>query len=606
MNETAIELEDSRPLLNLLKHPHLRWPVLEANNGPEGTWREEEFDLLEALAVLRGKFANDVLISFYVAVDIKNSSEYILKLDQEFPLMNVLEDYLSNSMQAKLNRHALLQLMIDVPILLGANAITAKADMEAVMEFETKLAKILVQQNKGRSEDLYNKLSVLDLQNAIPQFDWLRYIRTVIDFEEHPSLTHINSSEEVIVHIPQYFKDLFQLLETVDNRTIANYIVWSSVYKRLGNLSRRFLNRHCEYFKVISGMKSLPPRWKKCTGFVDSFMPYAVGGMFVKAHFQEDKKKLTEKLIDGIRWAFLDMLDKENDWMDAETKERAKEKAQAILAKVGYPNFILNDAIINNYRNVTVLATDYFGNVLNFLQFIAQSDFAVLRIRSSKTEWFTQPTIVNAFYISTKNQIQFPAGQLQKPFLWGEKYPLSISYGAIGTIIGHEFSHAFDNNGRKFDKDGNLRQWWTNDSISKFNAKADCIVKQYSDYYWALVGLKVNGQKTLGENIADNSGLRQSFRAYQKWLREERGNREEVLLPGLKLNHNQLFFLSFAQTMCNVYHPVAARNWILTQVHSPQEFRVTGALSNFEEFSKAYNCPSMSPMNRGVDSCRLW
>ncbi|XP_062908605.1 phosphate-regulating neutral endopeptidase PHEX [Mobula hypostoma] len=505
------------------------------------------------------------------------------------------------------NRHALLQLMIDVPILLGASATTAKADMEAVMEFETKLAEFTIPQRNRTSEAIHTKLSILDLQSTIPQFDWLRYIRTVIDFEEHPHLLHMNMSEEVIVDSMQYFKDLFRLLETVESRTVANYIVWRVVYSRLGNLSHRFFNRFSEYIKVITGMKSLSPRWDTCTSFVEAVMPYVVGRMFVKAHFQENKKKLTEDLVAGIRWAFLDIVDKENDWMDAETKDKAKEKAKAILAKIGYPNFILNDDAINNkYRNVTISATDYFGNLLSFLRFYAQLDFRDLRRRRPKTEWFAHPTTVNAFYAWSRNQIQFPAGELQKPFFWGEEYPLSISYGAIGTIIGHEFSHAFDSRGRKYDIDGNLHQWWSNDSISNFEAKANCMVKQYSNYYWTPAGLKVNGQQTLAENIADNAAVRLAFKAYRKWVREEKGGREEALLPGPKLNHNQLFFLSHAQVRCSNHNPEAGRNRILTGVHSPPEIRVIGAIANFEEFSKAYNCPSTSPMNRDANSCRVW
>ncbi|XP_059821980.1 phosphate-regulating neutral endopeptidase PHEX-like [Hypanus sabinus] len=175
---------------------------------------------------------------------------YGMKLGQASLLMNVRENYQANSLRAKSIRHALLQLMIDVPILLGANTTTAKDDMEAVMEFETKLAEIVFREKIRTSGDIQTKLSILDLQSTIPQFDWLRYIRTVIDFEEHPHLIHMNMSEEVIVDSVQYFKDLFRLLETVENRTVANYIVWRVVYSRLGNLSHRFFNRFSEYIKV--------------------------------------------------------------------------------------------------------------------------------------------------------------------------------------------------------------------------------------------------------------------------------------------------------------------------------------------------------------------
>ncbi|XP_038658776.1 phosphate-regulating neutral endopeptidase PHEX [Scyliorhinus canicula] len=607
MNESAIEMEDAKPLLNFLKQPCLRWPVLETNNGPEGTWKEEEFNLLEALAFFRGKFNNNILILFFVATDDKNSNEHILTLDQAPLFLPAQEDYLTNSTEAVKSRRALLQLMIDTAVTLGAHTSTAQLNMESVLEFEFKLAKILIPHINRTSEAIYNKLSVLQLQQAIPQFDWLKYIKLVIDADLYPELSHINTSEEVIVHVPQYFKDLFQLLDTVDNRTIANYIVWRIVYRRLGNLSHRFLTRRLQFFKVVTGATSLSARWDKCVDFTEYVLPYSVGQMFVKAHFQEDKKQLTEDLVAGVRWAFLDMLEKENDWMDMETKSKAKDKAHGVLAKIGYPSFILNDTILNYYfQNLNISRTDYFENVLQSLSFYSQAGFAHLRTRVSKTEWFTNPTTVNAFYSPTTNQIQFPAGELQKPFFWGEQYPLSISYGAIGVIVGHEFSHAFDDDGRKYDKNGNLNQWWSNASISRFNDKTECMIKQYDEYYWGQAGLQVKGRRTLGENIADNAGLRQAFRAYRKWINEKRENREEALLPGLGLSNNQLFFLSYAHVRCSTYRPAAARNKILNGVHSPPEFRVTGAMSNFEEFSKAFSCPRTSLMNRGEKSCRVW
>ncbi|XP_078415679.1 phosphate-regulating neutral endopeptidase PHEX isoform X1 [Cetorhinus maximus] len=607
MNESAIEMEDAKPLLKFLKQPYLHWPVLETSNGPEGTWKEEEFNLLETLALLRGKFSNNILVRFFVATDDKNSNEHILKLDQASVFLPSQEDYLTNSTEAQRSRHALLQLMIDVAVHLGANTTTARVDMESVLEFEIKLAKILIPHSNRTSEALYNKLNILYLQQTIPQFDWLRYMRTVINADLYPELSHINTSEEVVVYVPQYFKNLFQLLDTVDNRTIANYIVWRIVYRRTANLSQRFLTRRLEFLKVLTGATSLSARWDKCVDFVEYVVPYSIGRMFVEAHFQEDKKQLTEYLVAGVRWAFLDMLEKENDWMDMETKSKAKEKAHGVLAKIGYPNFIMNDTLITNYlRNLTVSKTDYFENVLQSLKFFAQADFALLRRRVLKTEWYTNPITVNAFYSPTTNQIQFPAGELQKPFFWGEQYPLSISYGAIGVIVGHEFSHAFDDNGRKYDKNGNLHQWWSNASISSFNDKTECMIKQYDEYYWAPAGLQVKGQRTLGENIADNAGLRQAFRAYRKWIEEKRGSKEEALLPGLGLSNNQLFFLSYAHVRCSAYRPAAARNKILNGVHSPPEFRVIGSMSNFEEFSKAFSCPRTSVMNRGEKSCRVW
>lgn len=379
------------------------------------------------------------------------------------------------------------------------------------------------------------------------------------------------------------------------------------VYSRIPNLSRRFQYRWLEFSRVIQGTTTLLPQWDRCVNFIESALPYVVGKMFVDVHFQEDKKEMMEELIEGVRWAFIDMLEKENEWMDAGTKRKAKEKARAVLAKVGYPDFIMNDTHVNeDLKAIKFSESDYFGNVLQTRKYLAQSDFFWLRKAVPKTEWFTNPTTVNAFYSASTNQIRFPAGELQKPFFWGTEYPRSLSYGAIGVIVGHEFTHGFDNNGRKYDKNGNLDPWWSTESEEKFKEKTKCMINQYSNYYWKKAGLNVKGKRTLGENIADNGGLREAFRAYRKWINDRRQGVEEPLLPGITFTNNQLFFLSYAHVRCNSYRPEAAREQVQIGAHSPPQFRVNGAISNFEEFQKAFNCPPNSTMNRGMDSCRLW
>ncbi|MEE6469281.1 hypothetical protein FKM82_008561 [Ascaphus truei] len=621
MNETEIEHADAKPLLKILKQSSFRWPVLESNIGSDGRWSERRFNFLQTLAELRGQYSTSVFIRVYVARDDKASNNLILKLDQASLSLLSHEDYLDNSTTAKTYRDALLQFMVDVTVFLGANKTQAVSDMKQLLALETKLAEIIVPHENRTREAMYNKMNISELSTMIPQFDWLAFLKKVIDPKFNPELKDIDSSEDVILQVPQYFKDLFRILESEDKRTLANYLIWRFVYSRISNLSRRFQYTQLEYARVLLGTNSLVGRWDRCVNYVENSLPYAVGKMFVDAHFKEDKKQMMEELIGGIRWAFIDMLQKENDWMDETTKIKAKEKgasflkrtafirarAKAVLAKVGYPEFILNDTYINeDIKSLKFSESDYFGNVLQTLHFLAQSDFSWLRKDISRKEWFTSPTTVNAFYSASTNQIRFPAGELQKPFFWGTEYPRSLSYGAIGVIVGHEFTHGFDSDGRKYDKDGNLQSWWTTESEEKFKDKTKCMVDQYNDYYWKQIGLHVKGTKTLAENIADNGGMRESFRAYRKWIQEIRGGQEEILLPGIHLTNNQLFFLSYANVRCNVFRPEAARNQIINGVHSPPQFRVIGTISNFEEFRKAFNCPLNTTMNRGKSSCRIW
>uniref|UniRef100_A0A8C2EZU3 Phosphate regulating endopeptidase homolog, X-linked n=1 Tax=Cyprinus carpio TaxID=7962 RepID=A0A8C2EZU3_CYPCA len=577
MNETALEIVDAKPLLKNLKLKEFRWPVLGNALGSSSRWVESQFNLLETLAQIRSQHSKSVLIRLYVSPDDKNSNQYIIKLDQASLSLSSREDYITNTTEAQMYREALLRLMVDVSVMLGANELDAEAQMKPVLDFEIKLAKIVIPYENRTSENMYNKYSLNKLQRTVP-----------------------DSQDYSLIHLLQFFFH-------PRPRTVANYVIWRSVFSRITTLSRRFLYRYLDFARVTTGTTSLTPRWDKCVNYVENTLIYATGRLFVDKHFQEDKKHMMEELINGIRWAFIDMLEKQNDWMDKETKRKATEKAHAVLAKVGYPDFILNDTYINeDIKQLAFTETDYFGNVMQTLKFIAQSDIGWLRKTVPRTEWFTNPTTVNAFYSSSTNQIRFPAGELQKPFFWGLDYPRSLSYGAIGVIVGHELTHGFDNNGRKYDKDGNLDQWWSNSSITRFTEKTQCMIDQYNRYHWKEAGLNVKGKRTLAENIADNGGIRESFRAYRRWIEKERAGVEEPLLPGVGLTNNQLFFLSYAHVRCNAYRTEAARDQIQSGAHSPPKDRVIGAMSNYEEFRKAFNCPESSVMNRGAESCRVW
>ncbi|KAM9827870.1 phosphate-regulating neutral endopeptidase PHEX isoform 2-T2 [Neosynchiropus ocellatus] len=606
MNETLLEKLDSGPMLKTLREPEFRWPVVGEGLGGEYKWSEDQWSLLKTLAEMRNQHSKSVLVRLYVSPDDKNSSNYIIKLDQASLSLPSREDYTSNTSSAEAYRAALLSLMVDTAVMLGAPEKAALTQMEKALAFETKLAQILVPYENRTSENMYNSYTLSRLQRSIPQFDWLGFVKSVVESKSDASRS-VSSSEVVIVRVPQYFKELFKLLNATEPRTVANYVQWRTVFSRITTLSRRFLYRYLDFARVTTGTTSLTPRWDKCVNYVENSLVYATGRLFVDTHFLEDKKHMMEELIRGVRWAFIDMLEKENEWMDEPTKKRAIEKAHAVLPKVGYPEFILNDTFLNeDLKQLHFSEDDYFGNVMQTLKFVAHLDLSWLRKSVPRTEWFTNPTTVNAFYSSSTNQIRFPAGELQKPFFWGKEYPRAMSYGAIGVIVGHELTHGFDSNGRKYDKNGNLGPWWSNASVTAFNDKAQCMIDQYSDYYWQEAGLNVRGKRTLAENIADNGGVREAFRAYRKWVEDSRGGVEEPLLPGVGLNNNQLFFLSYAHVRCNAYRPEAARDQIQSGAHSPPRYRVIGAMSNYEEFAKVFSCPGSSVMNRGAQSCRVW
>ncbi|RWS01467.1 membrane metallo-endopeptidase-like 1, partial [Dinothrombium tinctorium] len=267
--------------------------------------------------------------------------------------------------------------------------------------------------------------------------------------------------------------------------------------------------------------------------------------------------------------------------------------AESMGQKIGFPQYILDpNELDSEYEGIEIHPDKYFENVISILQQSALKDQWKLRNPVDKTQWVTSPAVVNAFYTRSKNVISFPAGILQPP-LYHPNYPRSLNYGGIGVVIGHEITHGFDDKGRQFDQFGNLKQWWNKESLDKFQIKSECMIRQYNNYVMEDIGMNVNGVNTQGENIADNGGIKQAFRAYLKW---ESRHGSESYLPGVNLTHYQLFFLNYAQIWCGLMRPEALINAIRT---------VIGTLSNFNEFAKAYNCPVGSRMNPRK-KCEVW
>ncbi|XP_055958236.1 neprilysin [Patella vulgata] len=276
--------------------------------------------------------------------------------------------------------------------------------------------------------------------------------------------------------------------------------------------------------------------------------------------------------------------------------------AEYINEKIGYADAILDDVYLNKlYENHTYDPHNYFNNVDSDQRRSIVTNLKDLREPVDRDDWSTNAATVNAFYSPQKNQIMFPAGILQPPF-FHKNFPRALNYGGIGVVIGHEITHGFDDSGRQYDKDGNLLQWWTDDVIGRFKEKAQCIINQYSNYSVEEADMNLNGINTQGENIADNGGLKQSYRAYQTLI-ETMG--DEPRLPGLKYNNKQLFFINFAQIWCTNTRREAAIQQILTGVHSLGRFRVIGSLQNSQDFAEAFNCPASSYMN-AEKKCYVW
>ncbi|XP_060577796.1 neprilysin-like isoform X2 [Ruditapes philippinarum] len=580
------------------------WPVLESNPG--GAWAESEFDLSRLLIKLR-EYNNRPLMDIYISSDSKDSEKYIIYLDQpDFGLPGrtyYLEENLSHM------REAYVTLASSIAKLFGANATLAEIEMREVLAFETDLANISMRAEDRRdNEALYNKMTISELKQnftepdsgADIQFDWLQFITGVFDIEGVKIA--INHSEPVVVRAVPYFEKLFNVLQKHRKRVVANYMVWYIMQNRARNLDNRFRDLITEYNEVVYGTSASTARWKSCVDYTVSLFGMAVGHMFVKETFDESAKSVALDMIGNIRDAFNELLD-ELDWMDEPTKELAREKAKAMREWIGYPDDVIIEEKVNElYENATIDKNEYFKNVLNNLKNSAKSGLQNLRIKYNKNVWTTPPSTVNAFYSSIRNNIMFPAGILQPPF-YSKDQPKSMNYGGIGVVIGHEITHGFDDRGRQYDKNGNLQEWWDASIIANFKDKAKCIVDQYNEFIVPEAELNVNGINTQGENIADNGGLKQSFRAYRKWVEQQ--GREEPLLPGLNFTNNQLFFINFAQIWCNNMRKEGMINSIKNGVHSPGQFRVIGTLQNSRDFANAFSCKNnhyMNPQNK----CYVW
>uniref|UniRef100_A0A670IL80 Membrane metalloendopeptidase like 1 n=1 Tax=Podarcis muralis TaxID=64176 RepID=A0A670IL80_PODMU len=467
-------------------------------------------------------------------------------------------------------------------------------EMRKVMEFETDVANATVPTEERHDVTLlYNKMTVAELQEKfeLNGFNWTLFIQNVMSSVN----IEISPNEEVVVHGMPYLRELKAVVASYSARDVGSRrdVVWMT-REVLGLL----------FSKALYGMMLEEARWRECVSYVNTNMENAVGALYVRETFAGKSKSMVRDLIEKIREVFIETLD-ELQWMDEASKGKAREKVTAIREQIGYPDYILegqNEKLDREYTNLNFSEHEYFQNILQNLQHGAQKSLRKLREKVDQDLWLIGAAVVNAFYSPNRNQIVFPAGILQPPF-FSKHQPQALNFGGIGMVIGHEITHGFDDNGRNFDKEGNMFDWWSNFSATHFKEQSRCMIYQYGNYTWELAGgQNVSGINTLGENIADNGGVRQAYKAYLKWVAKEG---QEPRLPGLDLTHNQLFFLNFAQVWCGSYRPEYASQSIKTDVHSPLKYRVMGSLQNFEAFSEVFHCKKGTAMHP-TEKCRIW
>ncbi|XP_065318657.1 endothelin-converting enzyme homolog [Gordionus sp. m RMFG-2023] len=474
--------------------------------------------------------------------------------------------------------------------------------MANILAFEGRIANFTPSSESLKDiEKYYNPMTLKEIDQKYDFMNWTTYLNKLFGLV---NLT-LTSDQIVIVRSTDYFANLTLLikeyLSSAEKRTILNnYFMWHVTKKMLPYLSSEFRATLRPLSKAIKGSTDGVDTWKACLSDTNSIIGFPLGSLYIKEEFQGRDKTLVNTMIDSIKVSFKKQLTGV-DWMDEDTKKVAAEKVDAVKNKIGFPEYLLDSKLLDEkYEGLEFSVDDYFGNNLRQIPFYVRKALRKLKLPVDKSRWSLTPHTVNAYYSASANEMVFPAGILQSPF-YDSNFPKSLNFGAMGFIVGHELTHGFDDTGRQFDINGNLRSWWNETSVKNFNEKAECLKDQYSNF--TLARLKINGEQTLGENIADNGGLKATFSAFQSF--KSSNPMDTTILPGLNMTDDQLFFLSFAQVWCSVDSRKSLFFEILKDSHSPNKIRVLGTLSNSVEFSNAYNCAAKSPMNPD-NKCSVW
>jgi len=542
---------------------------------------KDKSDLAAEIAHLhRGGMS--ALFEFGSGQDFKNSSQVIAQADQGGLGLPDRDYYLKDDQKSAELRQQYLAHVQRMFELAGEPADQAKADAQTVMRMETDLAKASLDRVSRRDpEKVYHRMNKQELETIEPAFRWNQYFTDA----GAPPFDSIN------VSWPEFFKAINAAIEKESLDDWKTYLRWHVLHSEAPLLPTAFVEENFSFYgKTLTGAKELRPRWKRCVDFTDNQLGEALGRKFVEKTFGGDAKQRTLKMVDAIEKALGQDI-QQLSWMTPATKQQAIGKLHAITNKIGYPNKW------RDYSSVDIKRDDAVGNGMRADRFEFQRELNKIGKPVDRQEWNMTPPTVNAYYDPQMNNINFPAGILQPPF-YDNHADDAVNYGAIGMVIGHELTHGFDDEGRQFDANGNLRDWWTPADAKAFEERSACFVKEYSNFS-PVPGVKLNGQLTLGENTADNGGVRIALMA----LLSQKGKADQKQIDGF--TPEQRFFLSFGQIWCENQREEILRLRAQTDPHSPGRFRVNGVVQNMPEFQKAFSCKAGQPMV-SADACHVW
>jgi len=469
--------------------------------------------------------------------------------------------------------------------LLGDKPADAAIHAQTIMRIETGLAHGSLDNVSQRDPNkVYHRMSMKELQAMSPSFDWSKFM----DALGLAQVSSLNVSE------PEFVRQMQMNLASSSLDDIKVYLRWRVVSAQPLFLPKRFDEEAFNFYnRILAGQKEQRVRWKRCVSSTDADLGEALGQVFVERAFGAEGKERTLRMVEALEKALQrDITDL--PWMTEATKQQALYKLHKVTNKIGYPDHW------RDYSRLQIVRGDAMGNSLRSNEFESRRQLDKIGQPVDPSEWLYSPPTVNAYYYPPQNNINFMAGILQPPY-YENGLDDAVNFGAIGVVIGHELTHGFDDEGRQFDAEGNLRDWWTPADEKAFNERAECEVEEYSKFAVAG-GEHINGKLTLGENTADNGGLRIALAALMDILAAKPGSAQE-LTDGF--TPEQRFFLGFGQVWCANATDQALRLQVQTDPHSPAEFRVNGTVSNIEQFQKAFGCKAGQPMVR-ANSCRVW
>jgi len=524
------------------------------------------------------------MLSLFVMPDEKNSEQYAVYIYQGGLGMPDRDYYLKEDEDKQKIREAYKAYLTKLFQLSGSDETAAKQAAEIVFGIE----KALAEASKSRVElrdpiANYNKMSVEEVEALSKPFS----------IQKALALAGATQAKEVIVGQPAFLKAVARIWQATPLEDLKTYLKAHTLNNGAPYWHHEFVQAHFEFYsKTLRGQKQNKERWKRVLASVDGSVGEALGQLYVQKAFPPEAKAKVMEMIDNLQYAYEQHI-KSLNWMSEKTKEEALKKLAAFKRKIGYPDKW------KDYTGLEIVRDNYWQNVKNTHRFEFERQVKRLGQPVDKTEWFMTPPTVNAYYNPPMNEIVFPAGILQPPF-FNPNADDAVNYGGMGAVIGHELSHGFDDQGRQYDAEGNLRDWWMPEDAERFKERAQALSAQFSSYE-VLPGVKVNGDLTLGENIADLGGLAIAYTALQKALEGKERKRIDGFTP------EQRFFISWAQVWRTNAREEYLKQQVLVDPHSPARFRVNGPLSNLPEFHEAFGCKEGDKMYRKPEErVKIW